>query len=339
MTTELLTKLNNYAYRYGESRGLHTICFVHGLTGHPLKTWGKFPSLLRSDFDLPEIDILMSGYKTRFLLRGVHDLVRLGTHLMTTLQLQVAKGRGVHLVAHSMGGLVSLQALITEMEAGRAQQVPCISVQFVSLVASPINGKTLVAIIKKTFLIRHLLNKHLRALSGGKPADDLVNLVNSHIYQPATNDTHHRQVPIRMIMAARDGAVDPVDKAGIKATFNTRRALELDFRHGDIKQPDSTAEDRYRAIVDDLKDILAASFQSVCKQCLAGDAVAPGEFLRTYESVVRHYYDKFGGRQHKDDYAQFVRAVWTDGAAHGLPVHYTAIRAGASMEAQRRFGL
>jgi pimeloyl-ACP methyl ester carboxylesterase len=338
MPTEALTQINKYAYRYGEHRGLHTICFVHGLTGHPLTTWGKFASLLRSDVDLPEVDILMAGFKTRMLLRRVHDLVRLGTHLMTTLQLQVDKGRGVHLVGHSMGGLVSFQALLTEMVAGRAQDDPSNKVQFVSLAASPVNGKTVVAIVKNTYVVRHLLNKHLRALAGGKTAEDLVNLVKAHIYQPATNDATHRRIPIRMIMAARDGAVDPVDKASIRATFDTLRALELDYGHRSIKKPESTADDRYRAIVDDLKEMLVAPFQAVCKQCLAGDSTAPGEFLRTYEPVVRRYYDKFDGRQHKDDYAQFVRAVWTDGAAHGKPVHDTARRAAASMAAQKRFG-
>jgi pimeloyl-ACP methyl ester carboxylesterase len=257
---------------------------------------------------------------------------------MSTLQLQVPKGRMVHLVGHSMGGLVSLQALITEMQAGRAQDDPSNKVQFVSLAASPVNGKTLVAILKNTFVIRHALNKHLRALAGGKTAEDLVSQVKSHIYQPTADDANHRRIPIRMIVAARDRAVDPVDKASIKATFNALRALELDYGHGAIKQPASTAEDRYRAIVDDLKEMLAKPFQALCEPCLAGDAIAQGEFLRSYEPIVRRYYDMFGGRQHKNDYAQFVRAVWTDGAARGQPVHDTAKRAGAAMVAQQRFG-
>ncbi len=337
--TELFTKLNNYAYRYGESRGLHTICFVHGLIGDPLTTWGKFPNLLRSDVDLPEIDIIMSGYKSRLFLHGVHDLVKLGTHLMSTLELQVAKERVVHLVGHSMGGLLSLQALVTEMQAGRAQTDPSNKVQFVTLAASPVNGKTLIAIIRNTFLLRRVLNKHLRALSAGKPAEDLIALVKSHIYEPIFNDARHREVPIRMIMAARDGAVDAKDKAGIGATFSALRARELDYGHRDIKQPDTTEEDRYKAIVDDFKETLGGPFQVVCKQCLAGHGTARGEFLRTYDRVVRHYYGKHGGRNHKDDYGKFLRGVWADGAALGRPVHDTARRAAYAMEAQLRFGL
>ncbi len=145
---------------------------------------------------------------------------------MSALQLQVAKGRVVHLVGHSMGGLVSLQALVTEMEAGRAQQAPSDKVQFVTLAASPINGKSLVAIIKNTFFFRRLLNPHLRAFSAGKPAEDLIEKVKRHVFQPATNDAEHRKIPIRLIMAARDRAVDPQDKAGITATFGAARALE-----------------------------------------------------------------------------------------------------------------
>ena len=78
-------------------------------------------------------------------------------------------------------------------------------------------------------------------------------------------------------------------------------------------------------------------FQEVCKLCLINDANAKGEFSRTYNRVVRHYYEEFGGRNHKDDYGKFVRGVWADGAARGHPVHDTAWRAAESMAAQRQF--
>lgn len=336
-----LIEVNKYAYYIGRRRGLHTICFVHGLTGHPLKTWGRFPELLRSDADVPEIDILMSGYKSRLLLHGVHNLLKLGIQLMSTFALQIKEGRRVHMVGHSMGGLVSLQALVTEMDAGRAQQRPASCVQFISLVASPVTGKVVLAIIKKTFVVRRFFNRHLLALAGGSTAQQLIDSVKDHIYAPVTEDARHRRISIRMVMAGRDGAVDAQDKNAAKATFDKERVLELDFGHSSVKMPNSTGEDRYRAVAEDLKAMLAEPFSLVCKQCRDADRdVAEegrAEFNDTYEPVVRRYYIDAGGGTQGDDYGNFVRAIWRDGALRGRPVHDAAGRAASILRALRKF--
>lgn len=50
-------------------RHLDTVVFVHGILGHYVRTWGEFPKLLAEDEELPELDILLWGYRTGWFSR------------------------------------------------------------------------------------------------------------------------------------------------------------------------------------------------------------------------------------------------------------------------------
>lgn len=53
-----------FLFRNHEPRlATDTVVFVHGLIGDIVKTWGRFPELLRTDPDLPKLDVLMCGYQ------------------------------------------------------------------------------------------------------------------------------------------------------------------------------------------------------------------------------------------------------------------------------------
>lgn len=67
MLEQNFVELNDRTARVGEWRGIDAVVFVHGLDGHFRDTWGAFPELLHSDPDLPNLDILLWGYRTGFL--------------------------------------------------------------------------------------------------------------------------------------------------------------------------------------------------------------------------------------------------------------------------------
>lgn len=343
MTNQTLTRINKYAYYFGKRRGLDTVCFMHGLIGHPLKTWGEFPELLQSDPDLPEMDILMCGYKSRLVFHGVHDPERLGRHWISSLKAQIRKGQVVHAVGHSMGGLVILQGLVNDMENDDAQSHPTKSVQFISLVASPVNGVMAAAIVKRTFGVRRLINRHLRALASGDLANELIKRVKKHIYAPTSQGTSSRKIPIRMVMAARDWAVDKRDKDSTYACFDELRVLEYDYDHRSIKRPESHAEDRYRAVTEDIKSTFAQQFHLTCEKCLSADPATKNEglaeFMERYEGLVRRKYLQADGSVEpgSDDYMQFVRAIWHDAGRYLRPPDDVANRAVQAMRARRLF--
>ena len=97
-----LYKVEERVYYCGKKGDLDTVVFVHGLGGNHQKTWKKFPALLKSDPDLPNIDVLLWGYKTGAISAFVQGTKTLGRHLVTTLTAQVvttqraASGRPQH---------------------------------------------------------------------------------------------------------------------------------------------------------------------------------------------------------------------------------------------------
>lgn len=330
-------KVGKNAAFYKLQNGLDTIVFVHGIRGHYKKTWDKFPELLERDPDLPCLDIFLWGYKTGVLRPLVHDTQTLGRHFVNSLETNITSDNSCHLVGHSMGGLVILEGLVQEMLDRRAQAHPVSSISFISLFASPVSGSTASAIAKNTvgklWVVNKLINKQIRSLARGERCDTLIDNTCRHIYHPDSEDTSAREIPIRMIMATRDGAVTARDRNSTKARFCRVRPKELDFEHSNIKSPDNHRDERYRALTNDLQEGLAKRFQSTCEDILADNPsiaeAAKLEFHKRYEKMLNRRFIDSGFEPNTDlnKYHKFLRIVIRDGAQNGRPPFDTANRA------------
>ena len=244
-----------------------TVVFVHGILGHFAKTWGEFPRLLSEDEELPELDILLWGYRTGIFARH-HELKIEGGHFATSLQNLVRDGTDIVLVGHSMGGLVILKALVDRMALGEAQQHPCKAITWITLFATPLNGAWLAGLAYRLAAIPlHILrslHKHLRDLSRGPFVESLMGEVRERIYAPGTNDPHNRKIPIRIIAATRDGAVDKANRNFALAPYTNPAAFQLDETHASIKLPLSREELRYKVLATDLQVAIARTFRRLC---------------------------------------------------------------------------
>lgn len=272
-----------------------TVVFVHGILGDYVTTWGQFPRLLSEDDDLPALDILLWGYRTGVFARN-HELHLEGGHLATTLGSLIEPRSGIMLVGHSMGGLIILKSLVDRMKAGFAQTPPCRSVMWISLFATPLNG-TWLAGLANSLMRRPVrwvssLYKHLLALSRGRFVEELMQEVRPRIYEPDAETARHRRIPIRIIAATRDGAVDKTDRDFALAPYTSPPALQLDETHGSVKLPLHAEDLRYKVLVTDLHLGFAATFRALSRAVISGAselerAAALYEMRKRYGRIIR----------------------------------------------------
>lgn len=322
---------------YTAQKHLDTVVFVHGLGGHFHKTWGKFPELLTTDPNLPRLDVYLWGYRTGAMLPLVSDKQTVGGELISDLVVQFQEDNALHLVGHSMGGLIILEGLVAEMVARRAQQKPANCVGFISLFASPVSGSTAAAMVKQTlgklWGLRALVNRQIASLARGKGVDDLLTEVMHRIYEPIPEDSAGRSIPIRMIMARRDKAVSENDRQRTSARYRKQTPLEFDYGHSAIKEPRDRDDQRYKALTNDVHDGFATRLQQICIDLKSIDTEtrnhALGEFSRRYEHIVRRRLEDAGVVIEKNPalYRSYLRVILDDCRRSPRPLFYAADRA------------
>lgn len=321
----------------GEPHKLDTIVFVHGLGGHFDTTWGLFPDLLAKDPELPRMDIYLWGYRSGAVKRFVHGTTTLGKHFVGEIELHVNDQNGAFLVGHSMGGLVILEGLVGQMRRERAQTHPSTCVQQISLFASPVSGSMAAAIAmntaKKFWIPRWLFNAQIRSLARGEKTDALLDEVRACLYKPAVENDSARDIPIRMVMAARDIAVSQEDKDAFRAKFHEMSPIELDHGHSGVKLPESHYDPRYKALANDVKWVLGHRFAALCERSLNDDADiqmdADIEIDRRYGEMIRQIFKQAGGnpRRHWSLYQSYIRVVKRDATRFKRPPLDAAWRA------------
>lgn len=323
-----------------------TVAFVHGILGNYIKTWGLFPKLLAEDPDLPELDVLLWGYRTGWMKRH-HELKYEGQHLVTSLQTLIRPNNELVLVGHSMGGLIILQGLVDRMILGHAQTAPCRSVSWITLFATPLNGAWVAGVIRIVFNpVLRLFGtyKHLRDLSRGSFCDALMAEVVNRIYRPTVEDTANRKIPIRIVVATRDGAVDEANRDATLTVYRDPEPLQLDEDHSSVKLPTNVGDERYRVLFNDIQIGFARKFRSLCASAIDRAAsvdqreAALSEILQRYQSIIRRRVRDVVSRIDLYESAEneFLLLMAFDGANTNLPPFDAANRAMAVLAARHK---
>jgi alpha-beta hydrolase superfamily lysophospholipase len=324
-----------------------TVVFVHGILGHYINTWGLFPKLLSEDADLPELDVLLWGYRTGWIKRH-HGLKYEGQHFVTALQTLIRPNNELVLVGHSMGGLIILRGLVDRMILGHAQGAPCKSVSWITLFATPLNGAWTAGVVRIVVnpMLRLVgtLYKHLRDLSRGAFCDALMAEVVNRIYRPTIEDTANRKIPIRIVAATRDGAVDRANRDATLALYRDPEALQLDEDHSSVKLPTYVGDVRYRVLFNDIQIGFARKFASLCASAIDPAATvdqreaALSEILQRYQNIIRRRVRDVVNRidLYESAETEFLLLMAFDGAKRNLPPFDAANRAMVVLAARHK---
>jgi Putative serine esterase (DUF676) len=262
--------------------GTDTVVFVHGLHGHILETWGRFPALLADDPEIPSVDILMWGYRAT-VFPGAQSIASVGESLMGFVREQTDDGADIFFVGHSLGGLLILRGLCDEARAGRARQRPAQATRHVHLYASPTEGTEVAGAIRATVAVvprlGHFIAGHLRELARGTFCDQLIADVVEHLYRPRIDpgdENRKVEVAIKACVAARDIAVR---ESSARAIFQHPPPILIQgATHVSIKEPESHRDVRYLAFRESLIPHYREWFQEISRRVLDNnDPVARAE--------------------------------------------------------------
>jgi pimeloyl-ACP methyl ester carboxylesterase len=135
------------------------IILVHGLSGSPAGTWGKFIELLEKDSDL-EHRVLPLGYQSPHFFKRFYEpapsILNITNGLLTDIENKCDLGKDeIILVGHSLGGLIVKRLLLKLEDKGIAHKI-----RKVCFFDVPHDGSGL-ANVGKYIAFR---NKHLRSL-------------------------------------------------------------------------------------------------------------------------------------------------------------------------------
>ncbi len=162
-------------YHRAGTRALWLLVFIHGLRGHPQRSWGELPRLLAAALQLRgagaiHCDVASFAYPAGLLHAA--DLDRAAEDLRTyVLETVIRDYRHVSFIVHSCGGLVLKRALVASMRNTRARIEAGPSAADAEIEASPIPR------------IRQIFNFAVPH-SGGRPRTTMVIKAGYHALLP-----------------------------------------------------------------------------------------------------------------------------------------------------------
>ena len=201
------------------------IVFVHGLGGHPTKTWGSFAAFIAQDEVFSSYDLAFYQYPTSLFRapfsKKYSSIQTLADALRTLLRHKYSSHMPIVIVAHSLGGLISRQFIVEELRRNAPMRV-----QKLLLYASPLNG----AGLAETASYISWRHRQLDQLSRG--SDLIVGLNRDWEYLQA-----QKKVRTWHVVAGQDSVVDETSARGV--AWNDRVDVLIDRGHINCVKPTS----------------------------------------------------------------------------------------------------
>lgn len=219
--------------REGSTTG-PAIVFIHGLSGTASSTWGNMMGLCSADPALSTYALASYSYPTALLrlpfMPRMPKLQQLAHGLATELETLHPNRKQIALVAHSLGGIVARQYLLSEIKAGRHPRITKLL-----LYAVPNTGASLAA-------FGGWLSWEHAHLTQLRPDSDVLDILNNDwINQGVEN-----KVEVHYVVGGADRIVKP---EGARPYFGQNNVSTLiGYNHRSIVAATGLSDIRYATL-------------------------------------------------------------------------------------------
>ncbi len=133
------------------------LVLIHGVTGSATTTWGSWADLAYSDPRLSGFDIYLVNYVSHRVRSSpnIHEIT--GYELQRFLDQDGLKYEEVHIVAHSMGGLIA-KSMLLRLDASMNYEKGLKKVKSVTLLGTPSQGSWLSTFLRSITFNRQVID-------------------------------------------------------------------------------------------------------------------------------------------------------------------------------------
>mgnify|MGYP003634608282 CR=1 FL=1 len=253
-----------------------TIVFVHGLSGSPQKTWKSMLKYFCEDQDFDNHNIDCFEFPTKILqlpfLAKPPGLRSMAEGLKTFLEEKHGKSDSVLVIAHSLGGLIVRQLVISRIRDNR----PC-GLDRLALIAVPINGSMLANVCSKV----SRWNPQLKEL--GKDVEALMEQ-NLAWAQLKVEDN----LSVKYLLGGIDRVVPHMEMFPL--IDSEKRAVLINSDHRSIVVPDSKDDLRFLSLKSFLLDHDSDSNERTCLPTPNNTEKQPDPLFEVYTARDEPYY-------------------------------------------------
>lgn len=210
------------------------VIFVHGLSGSAKHTWSNMTTCLQGDPDFGDVAVDYYSYPTRLLrlpfTPPLPGLRQLSDGLKTFLEERHGSRSSIHIVAHSLGGLIVRHMVTSAIRTGTLGNI-----KKIALLAVPNTGATLAN-------IGSLVSFSHRQLKSLCKDEQGLSSLNIDWEQLKVED----KIQVRYIMGGSDRTV-PTESAAPYIGRDNKSVL-INADHRSIVAPDNSDDIRYKTV-------------------------------------------------------------------------------------------
>lgn len=293
----------NLHCHFGDRLAKRVVVFVHGLGGNGYNTWENFPQFVFDDATRDPVDIALfdyfSGHRRRLQKRPT--LPEIAAILTERLQDLSKRYDELFVVAHSMGGLISIDALRYYIRQREEEPGLLRALAGMIFIATPFNGSPLA----DEPILRKLISECEQLLPNSDYQQALRLYIDDNIDTKAKIELTPGQykLPLWAIVGGLDGTVDRSSATSGINEDQIRTAVNRDHR-GVVKpqEPTSQVVTWVREIIDEISSLRTSIRDAAAKARRVSlpnppanlvlvefflEADANASWQRIYETVVQ----------------------------------------------------